>query len=53
MQDILEAIDTEEEEKFVKSVSKFTKITQFDKVKNQLVVKIKELYLPDANTLGG
>lgn len=28
-------------------------MTPFDKVKNQLVVKIKEVYLPDASSLGG
>lgn len=28
-------------------------MTNFDKVKNQLVVKIKEIYLPDESSLGG
>lgn len=49
----MNAIDANDEEQFVKAVSKYTKMTPFDKVKNQLVVKIKEVYLPDASSLGG
>lgn len=28
-------------------------MTPFDKVKNQLIVKIKDLYLPDPSSIGG
>jgi hypothetical protein len=28
-------------------------MTPFDKVKNQLVVKVKELYVPDPSTISG
>jgi hypothetical protein len=28
-------------------------MTPFDKVKNQLVVKIKEIYIPDPSSIGG
>jgi len=28
-------------------------MTPFDKVKNQLIVKIKEIYVPDPSSLGG
>jgi len=28
-------------------------MTPFDKVKNQLIVKIKEIYLPDESSIGG
>lgn len=28
-------------------------MTPFDKVKNQLMVKIKEVYLPDPSSIGG
>lgn len=28
-------------------------MTPFDKVKNQLIVKIKELYIPEPGSIGG
>ena len=47
---MIEAIEAKSEEDFVKIVSGYVKITPFDKVKNQLVAKIKEIHVPDKKT---
>jgi hypothetical protein len=38
---------------FIKSVGAYVKLTPFDRVKNQLIAKIKEIYLPDQATVAG
>ena len=47
------AADTKDEGLFSKKVSIFIKMTPFDKVKNQLVARIKDIYLPDQSSVGG
>ena len=49
----MNAIDANEEPQYIRAVAKYTKLTPFDKVKNQLMVKIKEIYLPDPGAIGG
>ncbi len=44
---MIEAIDQKSEESFIKLVGSYVKITPFDKVKNQLVAKIKEVHVPE------
>jgi hypothetical protein len=38
---------------FIKCVGAYVKLTPFDRVKNQLIAKIKEIYLPDQATVAG
>ena len=52
LMNMIEAVEAKSEEDFIKIVSGYVKITPFDKVKNQLVAKIKEIYVPDKNTKG-
>ena len=49
---MIDAIDAKSEENFIKTVAGFVKMTPFDKVKNQIVAKIKEVYVPDESALG-
>ena len=49
----MEAIEARSEDQFIKSVGAFVKLTPFDSVKNQLIAKIKEIYLPDQATVAG
>lgn len=49
---LIEAVEAKSEEDFIKIVSGYVKITPLDKVKNQLVAKIKEIYVPDKKTQG-
>jgi hypothetical protein len=44
---LIEAIDGHSEETFIKKVAGYVKMTPFDKVKNQLMAKIKEVHVPD------
>jgi hypothetical protein len=50
---MIEAIDAKSEDDFIKRVGAFVKMTPFDKVKNQLVAKIKEVHVPDQSTVAG
>jgi hypothetical protein len=50
---LIESIESKDETSYIKKVSAYVKMTPFDKVKNQLVAKIKEIYVPDASSLGG
>ena len=47
------AIEEKSEELFIKTVGSYVKSTPFDKVKNQLVAKIKEIYVPDGTKVAG
>ena len=49
----MEAIDARSEDQFIKSVGAYVKLTPFDSVKNQLIAKIKEIYVPDQATVAG
>lgn len=53
VQGMLEAIDAKSEDDFIKRVGAFIKMTPFDKVKNQLVAKIKEVHVPDQAMVAG
>jgi hypothetical protein len=44
---MIEAIDSRSEESFIKKVAAYAKMTPFDKVKNQLIAKVKEVHVPD------
>jgi hypothetical protein len=48
---MLETIEEKSEERFIKLVGSYVKITPFDKVKNQLVAKIKEIHVPEQSTV--
>lgn len=50
---MINAIESKDEQEYIKKVSLYVKMTPFDKVKNQLVAKIKEIYVPDQGSLGG
>lgn len=50
---IIEAIDARSEEIFIKCVGAYVKLTPFDRVKNQLIAKIKETHVPDQATVAG
>ena len=50
---MIEAIDSKSEENYISLVGKYTKLTPFDKVKNQLIAKIKEVYVPDESKVAG
>lgn len=50
---MIDAIESKDEYSYIRVVSQYVKVTPFDKVKNQLVAKIKELYVPDKATIGG
>ena len=52
LMNLIEAVEAKSEEDFIKIVSGYVKITPLDKVKNQLVAKIKEIYVPDKKTQG-
>jgi len=43
---MIESIEGRDEGSFNSHLAKFMNLTPFDKVKTQLIVKIKELYLP-------
>ncbi len=47
------AIDATDDKMFTMKIQAFIKMTPFDKVKNQLIVKIKEIYLPEQSSLAG
>lgn len=49
---LIDAIEARDEQAYVKKVQSFIKMTPFDKVKNQLIAKIKEIYIPEENTVG-
>lgn len=38
---------------FIKCVGAYVKFTPFDNVKNQLIAKIKEIYIPDQASVAG
>jgi hypothetical protein len=38
---------------FIKCVGAYVKLTPFDRVKNQLIAKIKEIHVPDQATVAG
>ena len=50
---LIEAIETKSEETFVKKVGAYVKITPFDKVKNQLAAKVKEVHVPEETKVAG
>ena len=49
----MEAIEARSEDLFIKCVGAYVKLTPFDSVKNQLIAKIKEIYVPDQATVAG
>ena len=44
---LIKAIEEQNRDEFVMAVSEFNQITPFNKVKNSILVKIKETLLPD------
>ena len=46
------AIESKNSEKYQQKVQEFGKMTPFDKVRSQLIVKIKETYLPEYSAGG-
>lgn len=48
---LVDACEARSEPDFIKCVAGYVKMTPFDKVKNQLIARIKEIYCPDPSTL--
>ena len=44
---MIAAIEARDSDTYTKKVGLYTKMTPFDKVKSQLVAKIKEIYVPE------
>lgn len=48
---ITEAIQAKSEPDYIKAVGAYAKVTPFDKVKNQLLARTKEVHLPEQSSL--